>query len=259
MSGIGNILGGIGQIIGGGAGLASVFQQTKGFNLTPEAQWWALKKQRQWQNQDKAQTQQNFERVMTQTVQDRVADAQAAGISPLAALGISGVAGPASFGGGVAIPGVSSSGRRGGLAQGLGGLADIASGFSDIALAREEQKLKLEKAMTDQVNEGIRMSRFQNDAVVASSVNTLLNSFDPKKPSVGFIPNDEQMGIRQLYHPWRDRRGNLQWIMDEKAAEGLEIGAPLGMSIMETTRAKVQEALDELNIRIRRWKNERCD
>lgn len=81
-------------------------------------------------DQTNAQSQANFERTMTSTVQSRVADAQAAGVSPLAALGV----------GGVSLPHLQVSRRAGGVANVLSGVGDLAARYMEGQEQRAESQ-----------------------------------------------------------------------------------------------------------------------
>lgn len=73
------------------------------------------------------QQQRNYERAITRGVQDRVADAKAAGISPLAALGVSGSS----------LPNFSVGSPPAGTYSGMSAVADVAEGLAEFQAARE--------------------------------------------------------------------------------------------------------------------------
>ena len=88
-----------------------------------------------------AQAQQNFDRQMTQTVQERVADAQKAGVSPLAALGVSGTPGPPAF---------QVARRRGGTYNPMDAIGEIMRGFMQAEDRKASARVREGKAAETQ-------------------------------------------------------------------------------------------------------------
>ena len=103
-----------------------------------------------------AQQQRNWERQFTQSVQARVADARRAGVSPLAALGMSGSPGPLPF----------QIGRRGGTEHSFQAIGEAAQTATDLMM----QNQSLKNRQVELQNQGQMIQNMWNDSMLRNKL-----------------------------------------------------------------------------------------
>ncbi len=167
------------------------------------------------------QAQQNFEKVQEETVQDRVKDAQAAGISPLAALGV----------GGSSLPSFSTGARRAGT--GGGGMQAIQKMMSGIMAGQEGRERQKDRVTERESRATNQKTRAETDALRMQTEMARLRLAERKIQLMGAssiaehqAQTQQKMPIYQRYYDNRDAGQSLapgeMWVPVEQFSEGME-------------------------------------
>lgn len=181
---------------------------------------------------------QAFERQQTSTVQDRVTDAQAAGISPLAAMGVQGTA-----------PLNLSTSRRGGVGNSMQAIGDMVRDFAEFETGRRQAKEErnqrradraqraqesVQKAQTSAIRQQTELARLRLaerklGLVGPSAIAEHQSGKGPKRMPIFVIGEDNRSGHRLGEGEY--------WVVHPELAEGLEGVGALGI----TAGGNVQE------------------